>query len=472
MDTPLSEPSDGGPDVAPGERTREHAQWLRTHEPLAEAAYAALVDPPRVQTQALLLVGTLALFILAQLVTGGSWVSTGVLVAVLFVHELGHYLGMRWFGYRDVRMFFIPMIGAAVSGTPMTTVGWKDAIVTLLGPVPGILLGLLLAVGVVAGLGPPGLSSAAVMLVALNAFNLLPIVPLDGGRLFQTVFFNRHPKLSLAFTALGALSLTALAIWAGAWFLFLMSFFLIGAVRVQIKQPGAIAWLRQTQPQLPLEPAELSPDQRYALFTAARLAVPESMESNPAALAAVMRQLLAAGQPRMPIVAAAGLIATWALSLVAALIAGGLLAEPPATPATAWARHECEGLNISVELPTAPTPFSEPDFETPLGRFPARGCVSVAQDGAIFNVMMAVTGSTIDEGDRRAWVAAAAERLGPGTAVTTDGLDAQDFSSTIEVHERFRYVFAGSMIIQLAAVGGTPEDGLRFVESFRRSRPR
>src|SRR2546423_417803 len=38
------------------------------------------------------------------------------LVGVLLFHETGHFLGMRYFGYRDVQMFFIPLFGAAVRG--------------------------------------------------------------------------------------------------------------------------------------------------------------------------------------------------------------------------------------------------------------------------------------------------------------------------------------------------------------------
>jgi len=45
---------------------------------------------------------------------------TAMLVGVLFFHELGHYVGMRIFGYRNVRMFFIPLFGAAVSGQKTT----------------------------------------------------------------------------------------------------------------------------------------------------------------------------------------------------------------------------------------------------------------------------------------------------------------------------------------------------------------
>ena len=65
---------------------------------------------------------------------------TAMLVGVLLFHELGHYMGMRMFGYRNVRMFFIPFFGAAVSGQRTSAKSYQEAIVTLLGPLPGLCL--------------------------------------------------------------------------------------------------------------------------------------------------------------------------------------------------------------------------------------------------------------------------------------------------------------------------------------------
>jgi hypothetical protein len=59
---------------------------------------------------------SLALFVLVRQQQSGSPRGLVILVGVLLFHELGHYAGMRLFGYRDVRMFFIPFFGAAVSG--------------------------------------------------------------------------------------------------------------------------------------------------------------------------------------------------------------------------------------------------------------------------------------------------------------------------------------------------------------------
>ena len=105
----------------------------------------------------------------------------GVLIAVLFVHDLGHFLAMRWFGCRNVRIFFIPFFGAAVSGQNFNVAGWKKVVVSLMGPVPGIALGT--GLGYFAWLvkqNPEGFSFShellleiATVCVVINGFNLL-----------------------------------------------------------------------------------------------------------------------------------------------------------------------------------------------------------------------------------------------------------------------------------------------------------
>ena len=74
-----------------------------------------------------------------------SWGYLLILLPVLFFHELGHYVAMRMFNYRNVRMFFIPFFGAAVAGRHYNVPGWKKVVVSLMGPVPGIILGAIIA---------------------------------------------------------------------------------------------------------------------------------------------------------------------------------------------------------------------------------------------------------------------------------------------------------------------------------------
>jgi hypothetical protein len=151
------------------------------------------------------LLASAALFALA------SWKSfdpktLALVVGVLLLHESGHYLGMRLFGYSNVRMFFIPFFGAAVAGRKHAAPAWQQGVVLLLGPLPGIFLGLALQ----AWLRPDGdspLGTVVLWLVILNAFNLLPIVPFDGGRLVDLLLFAHRPLLTVGFTLFAVLAL-------------------------------------------------------------------------------------------------------------------------------------------------------------------------------------------------------------------------------------------------------------------------
>lgn len=152
---------------------------------------------------------------------GRDWRFTLWLVPILLLHESGHWLAMKIFGYRNLRMFFIPLFGAAVTGRHWNVPGWKKAIVSLAGPVPGILLGTGLTV---IGLATqrPWLTEAAFFLMLINGFNLLPVLPLDGGHVLHALLFCRNVWLDLTFRILAVGGLLVLGFAGlGQFFLFL-----------------------------------------------------------------------------------------------------------------------------------------------------------------------------------------------------------------------------------------------------------
>lgn len=155
---------------------------------------------------------SLGLFVMAQGQGERSWTMIAMAVGVVFFHELGHWLGMRWFGYQDVRIFFIPFFGGAASGQKDGAAQWQQAIVLLLGPLPGIIVGGVLLWGNLHWHSHL-VQMAGLWFVAVNAFNLLPLVPLDGGRLLNLLIFSRHRALEAFFlvaTSLGVVGVGAL----------------------------------------------------------------------------------------------------------------------------------------------------------------------------------------------------------------------------------------------------------------------
>ncbi len=144
------------------------------------------------------------------------WDQLLIIIPVLAFHEAGHYLAMRCFGYRNLRIFFIPFFGAAVSGKHYNVAGWKKAVVALAGPIPGIVAGSILGVvGLIAN--EPTVINVAMLMVILNGFNLLPFVPLDGGWVLHAVLFARHPVLDIVSRVIAGLCLIGVAYFADAW---------------------------------------------------------------------------------------------------------------------------------------------------------------------------------------------------------------------------------------------------------------
>jgi len=111
-------------------------------------------------------------------------VATLVLAAVAF-HEAGHAVAMRLFGYRDVHVFFVPMLGAMTVGRAVNASVRDRLAVLLAGPTPGLWLGLLLAAVDQAWFPSFWLRAASRVLLILNGLNLLPFTPLDGGRALE-----------------------------------------------------------------------------------------------------------------------------------------------------------------------------------------------------------------------------------------------------------------------------------------------
>jgi Zn-dependent protease len=111
-------------------------------------------------------------------------------VALLFIHEMGHVVALRMMGIKATTPMFIPFMGAFIGMKEMPENAFGEAVMAYGGP----LLGTLGAIGCAgAGLvtGNPFWYALAMSGFLLNLFNLLPISPLDGGRIIGVI----SPKL-------------------------------------------------------------------------------------------------------------------------------------------------------------------------------------------------------------------------------------------------------------------------------------
>jgi Zn-dependent protease len=102
-------------------------------------------------------------------------------VLLLLVHEMGHVLQLRREGIKASAPMFIPFMGALVAMKELPKDAAAEARVGLAGPVLGA-LGCLLPLGLFALTGDELFKALAFVGFFLNLFNLLPVLPLDGGR--------------------------------------------------------------------------------------------------------------------------------------------------------------------------------------------------------------------------------------------------------------------------------------------------
>jgi Zn-dependent protease len=126
-------------------------------------------------------------------------------VALLFIHEMGHYIQLRREGVKPSGMVFIPFLGAAVGTRSLGGSALAEARVGLAGPILGSLATAAL-LPIAATTDSDFWRALAFTGFFLNLFNLLPVVPLDGGRAMAAMapwmwFLGLAAMLTLVFIA-------------------------------------------------------------------------------------------------------------------------------------------------------------------------------------------------------------------------------------------------------------------------------
>jgi stage IV sporulation protein FB len=151
---------------------------------------------------------SLALYLILGFYIFHSFELLLLITAIVVFHELGHFFAMKSFHYKDLGIFFIPLLGAYVSGKKREVSQKESAIILLAGPLPGILLGIIIFL---VDQNIPGiylrhisLETVSLLLIFLNMINLIPVYPLDGGQLLNRVFLDEESWVSKAFVFLSA----------------------------------------------------------------------------------------------------------------------------------------------------------------------------------------------------------------------------------------------------------------------------
>jgi Zn-dependent protease len=110
-----------------------------------------------------------------------GWTFAAGFVVLLFVHEMGHVIALRREGIKASSPMFIPFLGAVITSRSLGDNALAEARVGLGGPILGSITAAA-CVLVWQLTGNDLWRALAFTGFLLNLFNLLPVVPLDGGR--------------------------------------------------------------------------------------------------------------------------------------------------------------------------------------------------------------------------------------------------------------------------------------------------
>ncbi len=144
--------------------------------------------------------------VLFYYITEGDVIYIAAVLLALLIHEFGHFLAMKAFKYNDIKMFVLPLFGAYVTGKKHIISQRQMSIIILAGPIPGIIIGFCL---LMSHFYFPNerVHMLGNIFFILNLFNLLPFLPLDGGRLLETLFINQNHTIRVVFTIISIMIL-------------------------------------------------------------------------------------------------------------------------------------------------------------------------------------------------------------------------------------------------------------------------
>ena len=182
---PLPEPAPPAPEPEPAVTPRRQSFYRRRIAPLGAALIALLSKIKAIilllpKVKLLATAATMAVSIAAYGAIWGFAFGIGFVV-LLLVHEMGHVIALRREGIRASAPMFIPFMGALISARSLGENALAEARVGLAGPILGT-LGSFACLGVWLVTGHDYWRALAYTGLFLNLFNLLPVVPLDGGR--------------------------------------------------------------------------------------------------------------------------------------------------------------------------------------------------------------------------------------------------------------------------------------------------
>lgn len=164
-----------------------------------------------------------------------TWQFALVIMLLLVIHEGGHIWAMRRSGMKTKGIYFIPFMGGAAVADELFPSRRTESFVAIMGPVFGLAL-----CGLFAGLYfytlHPFFAAIAAWMALVNLFNLLPVNPLDGGRIIKSFTFSINRQLGLITLTVGMILAAVIMAYTGIWIFTLL--LAVGALEAWFEWKG------------------------------------------------------------------------------------------------------------------------------------------------------------------------------------------------------------------------------------------
>jgi Zn-dependent protease len=143
-------------------------------------------EPDAISTALFKTIGSMLISIVVYAYYFQDWRFAAGFVLLILVHEMGHVIANKYYGLSASPPIFIPFVGAVINLRQRPENAKVEGIVGIAGPVAGT-VGAIVCYALYLQTRMPFLLIAAYAGFLMNLFNLLPIPPLDGGRVTAAV---------------------------------------------------------------------------------------------------------------------------------------------------------------------------------------------------------------------------------------------------------------------------------------------
>jgi Zn-dependent protease len=185
----------------------------------------------------------------ASLVSYGwlfSWPFAVLIVLSLVIHEYGHVRAMKAVGIPTRGFYLIPFVGGAAVPERAFHSRLEEQFVAMAGPAFGLAQAAFFCL-VYKLTDHPLAAVIAAWVALLNLINLLPISPLDGGRIVKSIAFSVHSMMGMIFLCLGLAGGLALMVYLDSKFMAVI--LLLAAFDLFLEQRNlGLAYLPQMTP--------------------------------------------------------------------------------------------------------------------------------------------------------------------------------------------------------------------------------